>query len=91
MESKSGLTSEDLLQTVSDLMEAGSGFDTNQPVVLSCGGIQLKGRKIPKNMASWQTQLYLPKQERARIRTFRIKGESTKRSLQRILNLESLN
>jgi hypothetical protein len=91
MEAKTGLTSSELLQTVFDLMDGGCGFDTDQPVVLSCGGIQLKGRKVPKNLAYWQTEIFLPNTERAGVRVFRLSGESIKKSLARILDFDSMN
>ncbi len=91
MEARSGLTSEELLQTVCDLMDAGGGFNPEQPVVLSCGGIQLRGRKVPKNLGSWQTQIFLPHPRRSSVRTVRMRGESTRKSLERILQLESFN
>ena len=91
MEHKSGRTSEELLQTVTELMEADGGFNVDQPVVLSCGGIHLKGRKLPARLTSWHTHIFLPHPDRAGVRIFRLKGESSEKSLQRLLEMESLN
>lgn len=91
MEGKSGLTSSEILESVFHLMDSGGSFDPDEPVVLSCGGIHLQGRKVPKNLVSWQTEVFLPNRSCAGIRIFRFKGESTKKSLIRILTFEAMN
>lgn len=91
MEAKTGIASNELLETVIELISPGSGFDASQPIVLSCGGIQLKGRKVPKKLVSWHAEIFFPNVEHGGVRIFRLRGESTKKSLQRILTLEALN
>ncbi len=91
MNDKLNLTSRELLETVGELMRGEGGFDPDQPVVLSCGGIHLKDRKLPKDIASWKGQMYLPTPDRSQVRTIRMKGETRKQSLKRIIGMESLN
>jgi len=90
MERKIGLVSSELLARVTELMETGGNFEDGDPAVLSCGGLYLRGRKLPKRLLSWQTQIYLPKTERFNIRVIRMCQDSSRRSLSRVIKLEDL-
>lgn len=87
MELRDDVKAEDILQSISNIISSPTGLANEQPAVLSCGGIYLRGRQVPKSMSSWKTQIFLPNA----IRVFRLRGETSSSSLKRILDLESLN
>lgn len=82
------LRADDILQTVSDALSSPNGLANDRPTVLSCGGICLQGRQVPKNLTSYRVSLFLPN---ARVRIYRLSGESTEQPFRRILAGESYN
>lgn len=82
MEFKDEIKAKEILEAVSRIMSSVDDLEKDQPIVLSCGGIYLKGRKVPKNLISWKMPLFLPNSD---IRFYRMNGESGQRCFRRVL------
>ncbi len=88
MEQRGEIKAQDILEAVSEMISSPQGVADDNPAVLSCGGIYLRGRKIPKSLSSFKLPVFLPN---AGVRVYRIRAQSTRQSFKKILEGESLN
>lgn len=82
------LKAKDLFEVISQLGSGVEPFGPGQPVTLSCGGVFLRGRKLPKELNSFRMSVHLPK---TGVRVYRLRGESSRNCFQKILAIETKN
>lgn len=81
----------DLLDMVAMLLDVNPGLCRDFPTILSCGGINLKIRKVSKQLSYWEPTICISHRDGPIVRTYRCREPRRRKRLQRVMRSAALN